>query len=51
MGRTAESAATYQALGFFQELLELAGAKDLKNKFLSKSWEGDPTTILELRWT
>ncbi len=50
MCRLAEEAATYQALGFFEKLLKLAGAKNVDYQFTSKSWEGDPTTILELKW-
>jgi hypothetical protein len=50
MGRATESAFSYQTLGFFEQLLESAGAQNLRSLFLSKSWEGDPTTILELKW-
>lgn len=51
MSRTTEAAATYQAIGFFEQLLELAGAKKLQAQLTTKSWEGDPTTILELKWS
>jgi len=51
MSRAAEPAAVHQALGFFEKLLELSGAKGVQTNLLSKSWEGDPTTILELKWT
>jgi len=50
MGRTAEAAATYQAIGFFEQLLQLAGAQNLQANLLLRSWEGDPTTIIELKW-
>ncbi len=51
MGMPAEEAASYQTLGFFEGLLELAGAKALKGSFRRKSWAGDSQTLLELRWT
>jgi hypothetical protein len=50
MGKLAEKAATYQAVGFFERLLELSGAKKVKFKFAGKLWSGDPTTILVLDW-
>jgi hypothetical protein len=50
MGETAEEAASYQAQGFFEGLLELAGAKDIRGDFRSKAWRGDATTLLSLRW-
>jgi hypothetical protein len=46
----AEEAASYQAAGFFQKLLEESGAKNVRCTFAGKSWEGDPITILELEW-
>ena len=50
MGMPAEEAASYQAMGFFEGLLELAGAKDIRAVFQDKSWEGDERTVLVLRW-
>ena len=50
MGSPAEEAASYQTMGFFEGLLELAGAKDIRGMFRAKSWEGDPRTILDVRW-
>jgi hypothetical protein len=50
MRKIAEEAASYQALGFLERLLELAGAKNIQHSFTKKLWEGDPYTILELGW-
>ena len=51
MGMPAEEAAAYQTMGFFEGLLELAGAKDVRAAFLDKTWEGDPRTMLLIKWT
>jgi hypothetical protein len=51
MGPTAEEAASYQALGFFERLLEVAGARDSRGQLRERSWAGDEQTVLELRWT
>ena len=51
MGMPAEEAASYQAMGFFEGLLELAGAKDVRAAFQDRSWDGDPRTLLVIRWT
>ncbi len=50
MSRSAEEAACCQAAGFFVQLLRLSGAKEVVYKFASKSWQGDSTAILELKW-
>jgi hypothetical protein len=50
MGMPAEEAASYQTMGFFEGLLELAGAKDIRAAFRAKSWQSAPRTILDLRW-
>lgn len=50
MGNPAEEAASYQAMGFFERLLEIAGARDVRARFTSRAWEGDDSTALELRW-
>jgi hypothetical protein len=50
MGMPAEEAASLQAQGFFEGLLELAGAKNVTSSFRAKSWEGAPKTLLDLRW-
>ena len=51
MGMPAEEAAAYQTMGFFEGLLELAGAKDVRAAFQDRSWDGDPRTLLVIRWT
>lgn len=50
MGMPAEEAAAYQTMGFFEGLLELAGARHIASQLLERSWAGDPRTLLELRW-
>jgi hypothetical protein len=37
-------------MGFFEQLLEVAGARDVDARFVSKSWLGDDETLLELHW-
>jgi hypothetical protein len=50
MGNSAEEAASYQTMGFFEGLLELAGATDVRAAFRDKSWDGDERTLLVIRW-
>jgi hypothetical protein len=50
MGKAAEEAASYQTMGFFEGLLQLAGAKDIHAMFRERSWTGDPRTLVELFW-
>jgi hypothetical protein len=50
MGKMAEEAASYQTLGFFEGLLEAAGALGVKAQFTGCSWSGDPDTVVDLRW-
>lgn len=50
MGMPAEEAASYQTMGFFEGLLELAGAKDVRATFQDRSWDGDERTMLVVRW-
>lgn len=50
MGNPAEEAASYQTMGFFEGLLELAGCKDIHADFRSRSWKGDSQTLLALQW-
>jgi hypothetical protein len=49
MGMPAEQAAAYQTMGFFEGLLELAGARDI-TAALQQSFDEDPRTLLILRW-
>lgn len=51
MGAPAEEAACYQTLGFFEGLLELAGASQIDARFRQRSWDGDPQTRLDLKWS
>ena len=51
MGATAEEAASHQTMGFFERLLEVAGATDISARFRERSWAGDARTLLELTWT
>lgn len=50
MGMPAEEAAAVQTMGFFEGLLELAGAKHIDARFREKSWVDAPRTVLVLRW-
>jgi hypothetical protein len=50
MGSVAEEAASHQTFGFFQELVEKAGGKNVYGRFASKSWLGDDLTRVELDW-
>lgn len=51
MGATAEEAASYQSMGFFESLVQLAGGTDIAARFRRRSWAGDPQTVLDLSWT
>jgi hypothetical protein len=50
MGATAEEAASYQTMGFFEGLLEAAGARQVYARFEQRSWNGDPRTLLVIDW-
>lgn len=50
MGAKAEEAASYQTMGFFERLLELAGAQTVSAKFTSCSWTKGARTLLVLDW-
>lgn len=50
MGMPAEEAACYQTMGFFEGLLEMAGAKDVHASFREKSWANALRTLLVIRW-
>lgn len=51
MGPSAEEAASYQTMGFFERLLELASATRIVANFKERSWAGEPRTLLALHWT
>jgi hypothetical protein len=48
MGPKAEEAASYQALGFFEGLLDLAGASGVEARFTARSWAGEGRTRLSM---
>ena len=50
MGVPAEEAASFQTMGFFERLLEIAGAGDVRAQLAERSWAGDPRTLLKLAW-
>ena len=50
MGKTAEQAASHQTMGFFERLLELAGAASIEARFTERSWVGDERTALDIHW-
>lgn len=50
MGATAEEAASFQTMGFFERLIELSGGLDVHARFSQKSWAGAPHTMLEVDW-
>jgi hypothetical protein len=50
MGRTDEEAACFQTMGFCEGMLELAGASEIRARFVERSWAGDPHTRLLLEW-
>ena len=50
MGKVAEEAASWQTLGFFERLLDVAGAHDVKGWFSTRIWAGDTSTTMQLRW-
>jgi hypothetical protein len=50
MGPVAEEAASFQTMGFFERLLERAGATAISARFLERSWRDEPRTVLSLSW-
>jgi hypothetical protein len=50
MGMPAEEAASHQTMGFFEGLLQLAGATDIDAVFRERSWAGHEHTLVALRW-
>ena len=51
MNARAEEAATWQTLGFFEGLLQKAGAVDVVAEVKERSWAGEGRTSLSYRWT
>ncbi|MEJ7728534.1 MAG: hypothetical protein WKG00_04905 [Polyangiaceae bacterium] len=50
MGPVAEEAASTQTMGFFEGLLERAGATSVYGRFTAESWRGAPVTRMALDW-
>ena len=50
MSPKAEEAATYLSLGFLERLLEVSGAVNPEVTLRTRSWEGDETTVILVRW-
>ncbi|MGE0872812.1 MAG: hypothetical protein AB7P03_29930, partial [Kofleriaceae bacterium] len=50
MGMPAEEAASHQTMGWFEGLLELAGARDVHASLRERSWAGDPRTLMVVTW-
>ena len=50
MAALAEEAASMQAMGFFERLLEISGAENVFAKLTERAWLGAPATRLELSW-
>jgi hypothetical protein len=50
MGAMAEEAATFQTMGFFERLVEVAGGSAVRARLTKRSWAGDAETIFELDW-
>ncbi len=50
MGDVAEETASFQTLGFFESLVELAGGRNAAGRFVERRWAGAPRTQLEIGW-
>lgn len=50
MSAVAEEAATLQTMGFFERMLEMTGARDVRAWFSAEAWSGAPASVIELRW-
>lgn len=51
MSARAEEAASWQTLGFFERLLEVAGGSQVRAWFSARSWTGELVTEVQLRWS
>lgn len=51
MAPQAEATACHQSLGFFERLVEVAGARDIAARFTAEAWKGAPRTLIELVWS
>lgn len=50
MSAKAEEAATQLSIGFLERLLEVAGAGNPEVSLRTRSWQGDATTAILVRW-
>ena len=50
MGARAEEAASYQTMGFFERLIEIAGGTEIVARFTSCAWVRGGRTVLKLDW-
>jgi hypothetical protein len=50
MSPAAEEAASYQTMGFFEGLVELAGGRDVTARFDQRAWCGANATTLVVSW-
>jgi hypothetical protein len=50
MAARAEEAASWQTLGFFERLLEMAGASNVQAWFTNTSWTSAGRTRIQIRW-
>lgn len=50
MSPTAEEAASHQAMGFFDGLVELAGGEEVRARFTERAWQGAKATTLMVNW-
>lgn len=50
MSPAAEETASFQSMGFFEGLLELAGAREVSARFAERAWDGAERTLLDLHW-
>ena len=50
MNPTSEECATWQTIGFFEELLTASGAHHVVSTLQSRQWVGEPRTLLALGW-
>jgi hypothetical protein len=46
----AAEAQAYQALGYTERLLDLAGAEQIQHTFVKRIWRGDPETLIKMNW-
>lgn len=50
MSKEAERAACHQSLGFCERLVEVAGGRDVVARIVAAGWQGQPRTLIDLRW-